>query len=231
MSCPPDAARASRRYPGWCSMRIQPVERVHVPTQLDAAGGRAENPNMTTVRGRTAALVLCVGLLASAVEAQSLGDVARQEQERRKAVPKTGKVYTNDNLRPAPQPSQPASAASAPEAPATAEQAPAAAASTPAAAETTKKDEAYWKGRLQVEREALDRAKVLLDALQSRVSALQTDFTNRDDPAARAVIANERQRAVQEIDRTKLEVANRTKAIAAIQEEARRAGVPAGWYR
>jgi hypothetical protein len=185
---------------------------------------------MTRLPGRTTAVLLCVGLLTPALEAQSLGDVARQEQERRKTVP-SGKVYTNDNLRPTPAPTPAASASpAAPETPAVPEPAPAAGA-VPPAAETTKKDEAYWKARLQVERDALERAKVLLDALQSRVNGLQTDFINRDDPASRTVLANERQRALQEIDRTRLEVANRTKAIAGIQEEARRAGVPAGWYR
>jgi hypothetical protein len=210
-------------------MRNQPVQHeMHGPTQLDAVGDRAENRIMTRLPGRMGALLLCVGLLAPVLQAQSLGDVARQEQERRKAVPKAGKVYTNDNLKVAP-PATPASPA-APETPAAPEKAPAAGA-TPPAADTTTKDEAYWKARLQVERDALERATVLLDALQSRVNGLQTDFTNRDDPASRTVIANERQRALQEIDRTKLEVANRTKAIAGIQEEARKAGVPAGWYR
>ena len=186
---------------------------------------------MTRLPGRMAALLLCVGLLAPVLQAQSLGDVARQEQERRKTVPTAGKVYTNDNLRvaPAAPPVVPASPA-APETPAAPEKAPAAAAAPPAA-DTAKKDEAYWKARLKAERDAVERATVLLDALQSRVNGLQTDFTNRDDPASRSVIANERQRALQEIDRTKLEIANRNKAIAGIQEEARKAGVPAGWYR
>lgn len=183
----------------------------------------------------TAALLLCAGVLVP-VAAQSLGDVARQEQERRKTVAKPGKVYTNDTLRPTPTPVSPASAATPPAAETPSSepsqgQTPASAPAPAQAADTTRKDEAYWKGRIQAERDALDRAKVLFDALQSRVNGLQADFTNRDDPAARAVIANERQRALLELDRTKLEVANRTKAIAAIQEEARRAGVPAAWYR
>src|SRR4051812_8628230 len=57
--------------------------------------------------------VILLGV-AAAVPAQSLGEVAKQETERRKAVKATGKVYTNDNLRsdgtaaPAPAASQPA---------------------------------------------------------------------------------------------------------------------------
>lgn len=178
-----------------------------------------------------AAIVLA--LWVPAVAAQSLGEVARKEQERRKSV-KPGRIYTNEDLRPS-TPVSPAAPPAAP-APGTDDQAATAAPSAqprpPAApADAQKKDEAYWKGRLQAEREALDRARVMLDALQSRVNGLQADFVNRDDPASRALIANERQRALQEIDRITLEVASRTKAVAGIQEEARRAGVPAAWYR
>jgi hypothetical protein len=41
----------------------------------------------------------------------------------------------------------------------------------------------------------------------------------------------ERQRSLAELDRLKIEILQHTKAIADIQEEARRAGVPAGWLR
>jgi hypothetical protein len=44
-------------------------------------------------------------LVTQTVQGQSLGDVARQEEQRRKAVQSSGKVYTNDNLRPEPPPS------------------------------------------------------------------------------------------------------------------------------
>lgn len=180
-------------------------------------------------------LTVVLGLaLVPTLGAQSLGDVARQEQERRKAVV-PGRVYTNDNLKPSPAPT------SVPEAaPPSPSQAQAQVPSQPAAgeapkgvagADSQKKDEAYWRDRLQSERLALERAKVLVDALQSRVNGLQTDFVNRDDPATRSVISSDRQRALLEIDRTKAEMAQRNKAIADIQEEARKAGAPAGWYR
>jgi hypothetical protein len=187
-----------------------------------------------------AALVLVATMMCAASPfAQSLGDLARKEEQRRKVV-SPGKVYTNDDLRSAPAPPPaPAATASAADQPA-ADKDKAAAAdkdkpsgdkAAAAAADTVKKDEAYWRGRLQAERDALERAKVLLDALQGRVNGLQTDFINRDDPAARAVVTAERQRALAELDRTKLEITQRTKAIAEIQEEARRSGAPAGWYR
>ena len=54
-------------------------------------------------------------------------------------------------------------------------------AAKPAAPDDPKKDEKYWKGRITAAREAADHDKVLLDALQSRVNALSTDFVNTSD--------------------------------------------------
>jgi hypothetical protein len=93
------------------------------------------------------------------------------------------------------------------------------------------KDEAQWRARIQVERDALARAESFAEALQSRINALSMDFVNRDDPAQRNVIAGDRQKALTELERVTKEVAEHTKAIAGIQDEARRAGVPSGWVR
>ena len=80
-------------------------------------------------------------------------------------------------------------------------------------------------------RSALSRSQIFADALQSRINALNTDIVNRDDPAQRAQLELERQRATAELERVKTEIAGQTKAIADIEEEARRAGVPPGWLR
>jgi hypothetical protein len=125
---------------------------------------------------------------------------------------------------PAPSPSgvePPATAAPGAQAPAQPEQ--------PAAGE--KRDQAYWKQRIQQARDALQRAQIFAEALQSRINALTTDFTARDDPAQRDLIATDRQKALAELDRVKQEIADHNKAIGAIQDEARRAGVPPGWLR
>jgi hypothetical protein len=181
--------------------------------------------------------MLAIGLLAvSVIRAQSLGDVARQEETRRKDVKSPSKVYTNDNLKnvdpppPAPTPSKPAAdAAAAPAAPSPGDaSAPAA---EPGAAAEAPRDEKYWRGRLEASRTALSRAQIVQEALQSRINALSTDFVNRDDPAQRNVIAGERQQALAELERVKQEVVQHRKAIADTQEEGRRAGAPAGWLR
>ena len=177
------------------------------------------------------------GLLvaATAAPAQSLGDVAKREAERRKVVPSPGKVYTGDTLRPDPL-SRPA-APSQPEAAGPAAAAPsqsgveAEAAQPPSDEPDPKGDEKTWRGRIQAERDALQRAEMFAEALQSRINALSADFTARDDPAQRSQIASDRQKALAEIDRVKQEIQQHTTNIATIQEEARKAGVPAGWVR
>jgi hypothetical protein len=196
-------------------------------------------------------ILSCVLATTTGVSAQ-LGSIAKKESERRKTAP-SGKVYTNDSLSPAPEPSSaPATSGS--------DAAPAASASSDtdksgvdkstidkSAADTTdkaapskqvsadpaerKKDEAEWRERIKNEREALDRAKSYADALQTKINSLNTDFVNRDDPVQRAAIAAQRDKSLAEMDRLKKEIAEHTKKIATIQQDARRAGAPPGWVR
>lgn len=188
------------------------------------------------------ALIVSAWVLAAAsAQAQSLADVARQEAERRKTIATPGKLYTNESLRDEPPPvvSAPAAPSPAPEAPAAAGETPAAGAEKPAAPDSAAtppagpgpQTEAEWRKRAAAARDALSRSQTFSDALQSRINALTADFVNRDDPAQREVVAAERQKALAELDRVKQEILEQQKAITAIQEEARKAGVPAGWVR
>jgi hypothetical protein len=181
---------------------------------------------------------IVAGLLASlgipaAIPAQSLTDVARAEEARRKAIRKRGKVYTDGDLgrsaeSPSPDPATPAAAGAKP---ATTDKTDPAKAAPPATASDPKKEEKYWKDHMAVARETLAHDKVLLDALQSRVNALSTDFVNTSDPAQRAVVETNRKTALNEIERLTRDVEKQNKAIADIQEEARKANVPPGWLR
>lgn len=196
---------------------------------------------------RSGVVIACVcgcslWLQPPAASGQSLAEIARLEAARRKVVPAAPRVFTNDDLGPVPPPPAVPAARSASEtatpdgSPAASPEAPGAVAGAagagPAAPQEPKqKDEAYWHGRIEGERNALARARTLVDALQSRINALSADFTSRDDPAQRDVVAANRQTALVELDRMKQEVQQHTKAIAEIQEEARRAGAPAGWVR
>jgi hypothetical protein len=176
---------------------------------------------MTTARA--AALLLVAAASGTAVFAQSLGDVARKEEARRKSAPAT-KVYTNKDLggkdAPAPAPATPAAAPAAP---------------APAATESKDKgpakDQAYWAGRMKALQGQLERDQNYADAMQTRINALTTDFVNRDDPAQRAVVERDRQKSVGELARLKKSIEEGKKAIADLEEEARRAGVPPGWLR
>lgn len=191
-------------------------------------------------------------LIAGPVAGQSLADVARKEQERRKAAAsaakadkdkdKDKKVYTNKDLgpggpQPEPAPTEAVSAQAAPpaqgshthEAPAA--QAPAAPAAGAPEAAGENRDENWWRNRMTTARADLQRQMLFLEAIQSRVNALTTDFVNRDDPAQRDQIAVERQKNLTELERVQKEIERLKKQVADVEEEARRAGVPAGWLR
>jgi hypothetical protein len=186
--------------------------------------------------GILTALLITIGVAASA-SAQSLADVARKEAARRAAITSHGKVYTNESLASAPAPAAPAvpaapaAAAPKPEASKDASTADASKPDDGKGAADTKPDEASWRKRIADERDALNRSHIFADALQSRINALTTDFTNRDDPVQRQQISDDRQKALAELDRVTKEIEQHTKAIADIQEEARKAGVPPGWVR
>ena len=195
---------------------------------------------MKSVVPSTAVALLLWSAAAATAQTQSLGDLARQEAERRKAIKSSGKVYTNGTLRAEPQAATPAN----PQPGQTPQGAPATAASpaaepeadSPAPTASLKPEDdprnpAYWQRRLTTERAALSRAESFALALQSRINALSTDFVNRDDPAQRIVVGADRDKAVADLAKVNQEIQQHQKAIAGIQESGRRAGVPAGWVR
>ena len=172
-------------------------------------------------------------LTAMTAQAQSLADVARKEEERRKANPEAKKVYTNKDLNAAPAPSTPAGGTK--DTKETKETKDAKDTKDPKAANDANgkeaKDKAYWSGRLKKLHDQLEQNQTLVDAMQTRINALSTDFVNRDDPAQRSVIERDRQKALSELARLKQAVVDGKKAVADLEEEARRAGVPPGWLR
>ncbi|MGE0460971.1 MAG: hypothetical protein AB7Q16_06345 [Vicinamibacterales bacterium] len=185
-------------------------------------------------------VLIVAAILATQVgwaHAQSLAEVAKAEQSRRKTQQQPAKVYTNDDLKPdfsqpAPPPAATEGAAAqgstaAAEKPGGDTGAPAA----PGAPATPQRDQAYWSGRITDARSQLERSRTFATALQNRIDALMTDFINRDNPVERAGIEQERIKALAELDRVRKDIEAQTKAIADIEDEARRAGVPPGWLR
>jgi hypothetical protein len=174
--------------------------------------------------------------------AQSLAEVARQEEARRKEIKRPARVYTNKDLASVPPPAAPppaapdaANASATKQQPATKDEKAttdgASTETTVATAAVTPKDQAYWSGRMKGLLVQLDRDRTLADALQSHINALTADFSARDDPAQRSVLGLERQKALDELDRLKKSILSDQKSIADLQEEARRASVPPGWLR
>jgi hypothetical protein len=190
---------------------------------------------MAVINARPIVLLLLIltGMgICAPLRAQTLADVAKKEEERRKALPASAKVYTNKDLTalpagamPPPAPAAPSSLAEAAKAAADADKAAKDKSNEPA------KDQAYWSGRRKTIQDKIDRDQTYVEALQTRVNSLSADFVNRDDPAQRKVIETERQKAVTELGRLQQEIVTGKKALADLEEEARRAGVPPGWMR
>jgi hypothetical protein len=198
------------------------------------------------MRIRPTCCLLLIAALAgrgAAAASQSLADVARQEEDRRKAVGEGGKVYTNKDLKDLPPPA--ASPAAPDSTPTDQKDTNADKADSTKSKDSDKdagvkkqgdgkaveKDQAYWSGRMKALQHDLDRDQVYADALQSRINGLTTDFVNRDSPVERATIATDREKAIAELARLKTAILDEQKAVTDLEEEARRAGVPAGWLR
>ena len=175
------------------------------------------------------ALAICLRSGVALAQQPSLVELAQKEQERKKTLkPVPTKVYTDKDL--------PKSSTPPPVASTVPSDAAAAAAAEPKPAEAKaekkdEKDETYWRNRIAQAREGLRRAEAFAEALQSRINALSADVVNRDDPYQRAKLADDRLKALAELQRVQTEIEQSKKDIAAIEEEARQAGVPAGWLR
>jgi len=181
---------------------------------------------------RIAALGVAVGLCLRAglalAQQPSLAELAQKEQDRKKALKAApAKVYTDKDL---PKSSTPPAVASA----VPSSTPPAATEEKKAAAEPPKppdSEEATWRNRMVQAREALRRSEAFAEALQSRINALTADVVNRDDPYQRAKLADDRLKALAELQRVQGEIEQSKKDISDIEEEARKAGVPPGWIR
>jgi hypothetical protein len=181
-------------------------------------------------------VIVLLAAWASPAAGQSLAAVARKEEARRKQLKQTSRVISNKDLRPGdttPRPlAQPPAPAPAPAADAAAPGAPGAPGDKPVdEAAQREQDEQAWRQKMADARLALERSQMYADALQSKINALWADFTARDDPAQRAQIELERKRALAEQERVKGDIETQKKAIEALEDEARKAGVPPGWIR
>jgi hypothetical protein len=167
---------------------------------------------------------------------QTLADLARKEEERRKAVKAPSRVYTTQDVQrasgtdptaPPPAVTPPATAPSASAGPATAavkapEQPP---------PDQQPKDEAYWRGVFTNARDRLERSSAYMSALKTQYDVLANRFVGLSDSADRGAVMVEMDKVQGEIDRLQQDVSQQTKELADLEVQARRAGVPAGWIR
>jgi hypothetical protein len=173
---------------------------------------------------------------SGAARSQSLGDVAREEAERRKTVQAPAKVYTDADLRrypvappPEPQPADPEKAAPTEDKPA-AKTEDAAAPAKPVEPSVDLGEE-YWRKLITDARSALARSSSYLEALRARVQAFTTQFYALDDPVQRNAIAAQRNKVLDDMDHLKQDMAVQEGAIAKIEADARKANIPPGWIR
>ena len=193
------------------------------------------------------AAVACLISSVPALAQSPLAEAARREAERRRAVrAATVPTYTSDDLARLPSrgavttiPARPATevttmgvaGSTAQPAPLTGAVATPGAPGQAAAGTPGPRDEKYWRDRISTARQTLARAEIFAESLQSRINALSADFVNRDDPAERQRIGEQRQQALDELSKVKLEITEARKLIVEIETEARRLNVPAGWLR
>lgn len=181
---------------------------------------------------RIALLLLNLAAVAGTARAQSLADVSKKEEERRKTVSEPAKVYTNKDLTgvpaestPPPPASKPADAKAAKDAKAKDDKGSADVEKDPV------KDQAYWSAKLKALQTKLDQDQTYAEAMQTRINSLTTDAVNRDDPIQRGKLERDRQKALADLAGLKKSAEEGKKAIAQVHEDARRAGVPPGWLR
>lgn len=166
--------------------------------------------------------------------AQSLGEVAKREAERRGTGPQSGKVYTNGDLTPdfttpAPPPAAAAQDAAAAEEPAPGESttvAPEGAAGDHTEEQSgplSSKGEDYWRARAERIRNRIDKQRSQIEALQARVNALK----GSNDPGT----DQERTLAVRALDKARTNLGYLEDERANFEATAKAQRIPDAWIR
>ena len=174
-----------------------------------------------------------------------LADIAQREAFRREATQKSKASLTNLGVPPEAVPGS-AVWMPPPDAPPTDPNAATAASATAKPGEAAKqakdeskqpkeeskpKDEAWWRTRMTEVRTVVERGQMTADALQSRINALKADAVNIDDPFKQTRVRLDLVKGIEELERVNKQLETDRKAMAALQDEARRQNVPPGWIR
>jgi hypothetical protein len=166
----------------------------------------------------------------AAQEAPSLGEAARKAREQ-KGARQAGKVITNEDMGdlkgivsvvgvepPAPAPAPPAPAAGAPAA--------------PAAPAPEVKDEAYWRAQFAAARKKLADDAKELDILQREYNLKEQQFYSNPNVALREQYGRaDLNKTRDDISTKQADVEKDRQAIAALEDQLRKAGGNPGWAR
>jgi hypothetical protein len=169
-------------------------------------------------------LAACLCVVVPSAE-QSLADVARNTESSRNASAgrPRAKVYTNkdlsavDHMPPAPTATKPPP--TAPSAPSDDQRLP------------DVKSEAYWRDRMRPLRERLESARALADDTKRRAETLMRSADRCFMIGVVCADYTESLRLTEEHKTLVAEVERVGRDVAALEEEARRAGVPPGWVQ
>jgi hypothetical protein len=176
----------------------------------------------------------CVAL-AQVSSTIPLAEVAKREEARRKTTKKATRVITNANLGAdevnLPPRSMPSFAGPTNATPSNTSPGSPTIPGGKVEPGPPAKDQAVWQGRIKAALDDLNRTQMFADSLQTKLNSLRTDFVNRDNRVEREKIQLDINTSLAELERLKKEIDQKRKAISAIEEEARKAGVPPGWLR
>jgi hypothetical protein len=167
---------------------------------------------VSSLWGAPAAAAILIGWLLAPSE--TIGQVAAREEFRRQLVGRSTRLYTNYDL-----PVQ--AIAAAVEIPA----------AEPDPASTLPRDEAWWRTRISTARAMLDRNQMLADGLAMRVSSLTREIVNQVDTGEQARLRAQLKKTMDELDRQQKIVLGDRRTVEAVQEDARRLGIPMDWLR
>ena len=205
---------------------------------------------------KTKVLILAaVGLilmLVGSLAAQSLGDVARQERQKRaKETKKPVKVITSDDF-PAPPPAEeakPAAPSSASEeTPAESAEQPAAQPTEQPAAQTTAEEAAppaaeeakpehkqktrdYWQGRFRAAKQRIVDAEELQRLAEDELSLLQIQQARELSPDGQADLEARVKAKNAELETRRATTAKARKALENLEKEFKESGAPTDWSK
>ena len=183
---------------------------------------------------------------ATAVYGQSVTDLARQTRTRLAQERKSGRVFTNDNVKTSsPAPAAPAPAApSGPEARKPEGQGAATPAATPGQqaakpgepaqppAKTEAELEKEYREKFAKLREAQALEEKKLDVMQRELNLMQNQFyTNPQDTMTQELTRGNINQRMKDLETQKAAAEKAKLAVADLEEELRKKGLPAGWAR